>query len=198
MSFELAAQLIVGGCLLLTGCSDEPKHSGSTDLSFDKVPSWQKIYDEQQRWKRDRMRELVKTRPTYLRPKNDPDIYLSSMDNRTAMVDTKTGDFIIGQETDRERMIRDYRFTTKSGKLVCIFMVQVGTGAQGTKSDPVPYRVFHIEESATQTPEVKEARKRISFQRFAEFMTAFPDYAEDSSRQFVVIDAPLEEGEQLL
>lgn len=129
--------------------------------------------------------------PHYVRPPRDPAIIWKGIDGRIALVDTRTGDYFHAQTTDRERRLSDYRFFTKNGKLVCIFMTQDGSGTYAKKWKQFPIRVVHIEEAKIQSPEVRAARKRISIKRFAEFLTADPDFADNPSSQFVVIDAPV-------
>jgi hypothetical protein len=189
---------VLVACLatLLASCGKQ-NSSEETGMEKELRPEWADMYDAQQKKKLDRARELSKTSPIYRKPKSDPDIYITGVNGRVAAVDRKTGDYVIGQTVDRERMLEDFRFTTKSGKLVCVFMIQIVSGSRGTLEDPVPYRVYHVKESENQTDEVREARKRISFARFAEFIRAEWGDNEDN-RQFIIIDAPQAKGERLL
>ena len=61
------------------------------------------------------------------------------------MVHEKTGDYVIGQDVDRERGLTDLRFTTKNGKLVCVFLTQWGAYAKGDAVFPI--RIYGIKEA---------------------------------------------------
>jgi hypothetical protein len=188
--------------LAIVACGDNSgksaKAAGSARMDNKAKPWWKDMYDERQRLKRERMLELIKTRPVYYRPKNDPDIYWTGIDGRIAMIDKNSGDqMIMYGGRNPEQKTAYYRFMTKSGMLICTFRVHFGTGGKGTISDPAIYRVYAIEEAPNRITDVKEARKRILLERFATFIASDPDNLNNPERQYLIIDAPLDqEAEQ--
>jgi hypothetical protein len=61
----------------------------------------------------------------------------------------------------------------------------------------MPIRVFAILESNKPTDAIRAARKRISLMKFAEFMAAFPDFANNPEKDFVIINDLKPPGERL-
>jgi hypothetical protein len=154
------------------------------------------VYEAAKAKARAKTARLIETSTTYPRPADDPDIYAGGKDNRIAMFDRKTGDFLLTRMADRERFLMDFDYMTRDGELVCTFATQFGGGiAQDWQTYPV--RVYAVEEADRPPSEAREGRKCISIKRFAEFLTAFPDFSEGPKHDFVVIDAPRMPGEYL-
>ena len=160
-------------------------------------PPWKQRYEDQQRFKRNHAVELVKTSPTYPRPDRDPAIEMTSYDGKVAYRDVNTGDVLVAHSAENERRLIDYAFRTASGELVSFLKVQIISGSPD-QIDFVPYRLYAITDNQTPSEEAIEARERISPTRFAQFLASDRWYLEHPDQNFIVIHAPLEEGERLL
>ena len=159
-------------------------------------PWWHGMQEDRKAKARESVAKLIGTSKTYPRPPADPDIYWTGKDNRIAMVDRKTGDYLLSSGGDNEDMLVSFQYMTRDDKLVCTFKTQWAGGFQ-MKWQTMPIKVFEVIEADQQTIETRSARGRISVERFAEFMAAFPDFANNPERDFVVIDAHQERGEDL-
>jgi hypothetical protein len=138
---------------------------------------------------------LIKTAPTYFQPTRDTGIIYKPRDNKIAVEEQSTGDFIIAHG---QRELMDLHFTTKSGKTASIFRTKFGSRVIVDGISLRPIRVFKILNSKFEDDEVIEARKRMSFKRLAEYMTAFPQFADYPDHKFVIIDAPGEQEDVFL
>jgi hypothetical protein len=200
MGRRVAKVLAAVAILSVAGCGKSPRHGtrqaeGARMGGQDK-PWWQDRYDQQKAKARERTARLLQASKSYPRPRTDPDIVLSGVGNQVALVDRKTGDYLLAQSGDQERMLLDFLYMTKEGKLVCGFKTQM-SGGFAMKWEAYPIRVYAVVEADQQTDEIRAARRRISLERFAEFMTAFPTFAKNPELEFVVFEAPREPGERL-
>ena len=179
--------------LALLGCGDASQEAGMNK----EQPWWQDSYDRLQEAKRQQILELMKTHPYYRRPPQDPSIHMTGIEGKVALVDEITGDRLIIYSSHRDENVILYRFETESGEFISFFKAQVIYGYPD-KIDFVPYRLFEITENANPSPKAIEARKRISPERFAQFLASDRQYTDEPEVQFIVIHAPLEPGEVLL
>lgn len=199
MPWRRAALLAFGATLLLAACDQKPRRAqrGTKKArSPDEKPWWHDMYEEQKKKARQRTIRLIETSKTYPRPPADPNIYWTGKGNKIAMVDRKTGDYLLCDGWDHENLIMTLSYMTKDDQLVCWFNTQWG-GGYGMEWERYPIRVFGVGEAKHQTDAVRAARKRITLERLAEFMAAFPDYARNPEKDFVIFDAPREPGERL-
>jgi hypothetical protein len=188
-SVAVCASLLIAGCGGAVNNADEgEKRANMTSEAQQAKWDTARLAIRRERAKR------LEGAPRYLRPPVDPNIEVTEVNGKRALIDKKTGDLLIVQTIDRERLLEDYRFTTKDMDLVCIFMTQMNLGSYDLGSE-YPVRVWNIEESADQSPKIREARKRISFERFTQFLSSDPEFK--SSTKIVVIDAPVSEDRPL-
>ena len=131
----------------------------------------------------------------YSQPPRDSSISLRNIGDTTALVDSKSGDMLLTQEADRERHIMYFAYITKDRELVRVFMTQWGGGTY-KKWKVFPIRVWNIEEAKKITPAVDAARPRATIERFAKFLSSWPDF-KDRKGVFMVIDAPVSEVDPL-
>lgn len=157
-----------------------------------KKPWWYDQQVKQQEVDRENMKMLIKTAPTYFQPPRDHGIIYKPRDSRIAVEEQSTGDFMISHG---QRDFIDLHFTTKSGKLVRIFGAQFGSRVVVDGISLSPIAVYEILNSKFEDSDVIEARKRMSFKRLAEYMTAYPDFANYPDNKFVIIDATGQSGE---
>jgi hypothetical protein len=200
MGRRVAELLAVGATLSMTGCGKTPgqgaREAESARMGSQDKPWWHDMVEQQQANARASTTKLIETSRTYRRPATNPDIYSTGKGNRIAMVDRTTGDYLLSSGGDNENLVVSFDYMTKDDKLVCTFKTQWAGGFR-MKWQVMPIRVFAIIETNQQTDEVHAARQRISIAKFAEFMAASPDFSNNPERDFVVIDAPREPGEQL-
>lgn len=188
--FALAAMLSATGCGEKASKGAEGARMGGEGRS-----GRNDVYEASKARARVAIARLIETSKTYLRPSQGPDIYAGGVDNRIAMFDRKTGDYLLTRTVDRERFLMDFDLMTKDGELVCTIKTQFGGGI-ALDWQVYPVRVYDIRE-ITQSSDADGNRKCISVQRFAKFLTAFPDFSEGPKHNFVVIDAPRTSGEYL-
>lgn len=131
----------------------------------------------------------------YPQPPRNLKIVLKGIDDKIALVDTGTGDMLLSQEADRERHIMYFAYVTKDRELVRMFMTQWGGGTY-KKWRVYPIRVWNVEEAKQISPAVEAARPRATFERFAVFLSSWPDF-KDREGVFMVIDAPVSEVDPL-
>lgn len=191
------AALLGGAALTLAGCGDFGGADQEDGMARRGEGSSKRIYEDQQRFKRERAIALAKTSPTYPRPERDPAIRMTDYDGKIAYLDEKTGDILVAHSAENERRLIDYAFRTASGELVAFFKVQIISGSP-EQIDFVPYRLYAITENQNPSEEALDVRKRISPARFAQFLASDRWYIEHPEREFIVIEAPLEAGERLL
>lgn len=192
--FTTASMAVAISVILVGGCNESSSRGADT---MTKEPSWKASYDAQEGAAAARMRELIARAPTYAQPPADPGIFwTSSADNRIMLVERATGNFIIFQQIDRERNLMDFRWTTENRQLVCIFTVKIGRPIAGSPTI-VPLRLFHIQDSPKQKPDIAALRRQMTLPRLAQFLTAWPGFGDSPDRRFVLIDAPVEQGERL-
>lgn len=196
----VARLLMVGAMLSAAGCSDEQCQGGneteSARMGGAGKPWWHDMYEDQKAKSRERTAKLIAASKGYPRPPRDPNITLSSIGNNITLVDRNTGDYFLVQSGDQERLLISFLYMTKDGKLVCGFKTQM-SGGFGMKWDVYPIRIYGVVEAEQQSDEIRAARQRISPRRFAEFLTAFPTFADNPELEFVVFEAPREPGERL-
>lgn len=192
------AGLLTGAVLLMTGCGRDGRQSEAekAGMGRQEKPWWHDMYEEEKAKARRRIAELIETSPTYPRPPADPDLYWSGKGNKIIVVDRKTGDYLLYAGASKEGELSAFDFTTKHDEFVVEFKTQM-SGGFGMKWDRYPIRVYGIVEANNQTPEVREARKRMSMARFAQFIAALPTFSRHPEQDFVVIDAPLRPGERM-
>lgn len=199
-ALEAVRLLTAGAILSATACSDRPAQgedqAESAGMRSDDKPWWHEMREEQKARAREEVARLLEISPGYPRPPADPAIYQTNREDRIVLVDRATGDYVEPNESDREGLLADFVFRTKNGAFVVAFKTQT-SGGFTMDWDRLPIRVYSIVEARQQTDEVREARKRISLGRLAQFMAALHEFAENPDIDFVIIDAPLPHGERL-
>lgn len=165
-------------------------------MDGEEKPWWHDMYQEQKAKAREWTLQLIKESKTYPRPPANPDIYWTGKGNKIAMVDRKTGDYLMALGSDVENHKLSFIYRTQDETFVRGFNTQWGGGYYGMTWEAFPIRVYGIVESDEKTDAVRAALPRISMERFAEFIAAFPDFAEHPERDFVVFVAPRRPGER--
>jgi hypothetical protein len=196
----MARPLTLGPVLLTAGCSEDWSRGQAgvekTRMAGEEKPWWHDMYEEEKVKSRERTATLIQGSKTYHRPPADPHIHLSSYNNNIKLIDTKTGDYIVVYNADRERLLFDLAYMTRDDIFVCGFKTQMSAGF-GMDWQSYPIRVYGIVEAEQQTDTIRSSRKRVSLHRLAEFMTKFPTFVDNPDLDFVLFDAPREPGERL-
>ncbi|MEO9827734.1 MAG: hypothetical protein ABJF50_25355 [Paracoccaceae bacterium] len=106
----------------------------------------------------------------------DPSIIWTDIDSKIALVDKLTGDTILAQVVDREQRLIYLAYVTREGKPVRVFTTQLGEDRHGVRWEKFPIRVWNGSEFEHSTDSIKEAGKRATLERLAQFISSWPDW----------------------
>ncbi|MGB3165872.1 MAG: hypothetical protein WBA68_03755 [Alteraurantiacibacter sp.] len=140
---------------------------------------------------------LAETHPTYPQPERNPNISQDLSDGRVKYVHSETGDKLVGvpssSHPDHPRII-EYYFEDAEGREQAGYRIQEIPGyPEHVAFDPL--RLIQTYHFLGADKTVIAARYNV--ERLAEFLASEPAREKWPERRFLLIDAPLEEGEEL-
>ena len=142
--------------------------------------------------------KLAETHPTYPQPERNPDIVMSfTPHGRIRYVDCVTGDSLVVEGSNGRRdhpWISEYYFEDAAGQEQAGYRIQEIPGyPEHVGFDPLRLiQTFHFKGA-----DKAAIAARYNVERLAEFLASEPAREKWPERRFLLIDAPMQEGEDL-
>lgn len=138
--------------------------------------------------------ELAKRFPSYDQPPRNPKIAQDLSDGRVTYKHAETGDRLVAVPGRSEAFVNEYYFEDAKGHAQVFYQLQTLPGYPAQIAFD-PYRLFRKYHGQGADPET--ISKKYGPADLAEFLASEPVRLKWPERRFVLVDAPLQDGEQL-